>query len=196
MNFHQTQNSRFVKITAVSLIVLLADFILLGSTAGISKFTAGSFHVLFLMVLGLFTLILLVLFVVHLIFAILSSQKKAHFLMLLLIPITIVTASSLSGKWERYEHRRWFLQTALPDYQAAVEKILRDTTVLKDQDRLQAIVSHPVGCSYIHGETRPDGSVAIFFSGGDHWRESYVYYSGGQTSSDTNNYLTNGWFVN
>lgn len=181
-------------ITAVSLAILVADCIVLGGTASISMFTAGSLHAVFLLLLGSLVLFLMVLFIVHLVLSVLSPRKKAHFAMLLLIPITVITAFSLSPRWEHHGHRRWFFQTALPEYQVAVEKILRDTTVLKDQDRLYLLVDHPAGCPFIRGETRADGSVVIYFSGGDHWREGYIYYSGGQMSSNTNSYLTNGWF--
>jgi hypothetical protein len=114
--------------------------------------------------------------------------------MLILIPIAVITTSSLIGKWVHYGHRRWFFEKALPAYQDAVDKILRDPSVLKDQEQLRILVGHPAGCPYIHGETRSNGSVVIYFSGGDHWREGYVYYSEAQMSRDTNSYLTNGWY--
>src|SRR5208283_829547 len=165
-----------------------------GGTAGISMFTAGSLHALLALFLGFLLLCLIGLFIANLVFIVMSPRKKAHFVMLLLIPITVIIAPSLSREWAHYGHRRWFFQKALPEYQAAVEKILRDPTVLEDQYSLQELVDHPAGCPYIHGETRSDGLIVIYFSGGDHWREGYVYYSGGQMSGDTNSYLTNGWY--
>ena len=183
-----------IKITVVSLAILVAGCIVLGGTAGISMFTAGSLHALLSLFLGFLLLCLIGLFIANLVFIVISPRKMAHFVMLLLIPITVLIVPSLSREWAHYGHRRWFFQKALPEYQAAVKKILRDPTVLEDQDRLQDLVDHPAGCPYIHGETNSDGSVVICFSGGDHWREGYVYYSGGQMSGDTNSYLTNGWY--
>ena len=183
-----------VRITIIFLALLAADCIVLGATAGIPLFTAGSLHVLLLLPFVLFTLFLMVLFVAHLIIAVISPRKTLHIAMLVLIPITLVSASSLAHKWAHYGHRRWFFETALPEYQTAVDKILRDPSVLANESRLQLLIGHPAGCPYIHGETKTNGSVVIYFSGGDHWREGYIYYSRSQMTGESNSYLTNGWF--
>ena len=169
-----------IKITAVFLAILVADCILLGATGSIPVFTSGLLHILLLSFLSLLLLSLMGLFVVHLVFIAVSPRKMAHLLMLLLIFITFEIILPLSHKWAIYSHRQWFFKTALPKYQVAVEKIMRDKTILTNEYRLHDLVGRPAGCQWVGGETNADGSVIIFFPGGDHWREGYLYYSGAQ----------------
>ncbi len=178
----------------ISMAIIVLISIALGAALSVTTLSAGSVHVLLMLSLGLLILILMVLFVANLFYSVLSSQKRPHLVMLILIPITVITAFSLSRRWEHYGHRRWFLEKALPEYQEAVNKILKDPSMLKDQERLQVLVDRPIGCSYIHSEIKSDGSVAIFFSGADHWREGHAYFSGGQTNYDAYHYLTNNWY--
>ena len=169
-----------IAITAFALVILVADCILLGATGSVSIFTSGSLHALLLLFLGFLVLFLIGLFIANLIFIAVPTRKMPHFAMLLLILVTFEIILPVSNKWGHYTHRQWFFKTGMPAYQSAVEKIMRDKTVLTDEDRLLALVGRPAGCPYVHGETNADGSVTILFSGGDHWREGYLYYSGTQ----------------
>ena len=182
-----------VKKSVVSLVLLVTGCVVLGATGDVSKFAAGSFHVLLGLSLAFLVLVLFVLWVTHFVSVFRDAEKMAHIAMFVLIPMTILTVFPLTRKWENYEHRRWFFAKALPEYQAAVDKIMTDSSVLKDQGRLQLLIGHPAGCPYVHGEIKSDGSVVIFFSGGDHWREGYVYSSAGQMNGDAYSYITNGW---
>jgi hypothetical protein len=183
-----------VIISCVFLAIQVTICIVLGAASGISMFTAGPLHALFALSSGLVLGVLIVLLVLHFLCAIRSAQKKAHVAMLILMPIIVITAFSLCRRWEHYGYRRLFLEKGLPEYQGVVDKILRNPSMLKDQRRLQILAGHPAGCSYVHGEMKSDGSVVIFFSGADHWRQGFVYYSGSQIDFDTNRCLTNGWY--
>jgi hypothetical protein len=180
MKISKSETTTLIKITAYFLSFFVAVRILQGATGSISIFTSGLLHILLMFILILPFLSLVVLFFINLVFIPYSPQKIAHLVMLLLILITFEIILPLSHKWEHHAHRQWFFKTALPKYQVAVEKIMRDKTILTNEYRLHDLVGRPAGCQWVGGETNADGSVIIFFPGGDDWREGYLYYSGAQ----------------
>jgi hypothetical protein len=192
---NKNKTSIITWLSIVFLCILLTLSIGLAATGSITMFTGGPIHATLLLSVGLLTMLLVVLSVVHFICGFLLPEKKINFAMAFLIPVTMITVFPLSSKWERYEHRRWFFEKALSEYQKTVDTIMRDPSVLNDQKRLQLLVGYPIGCSFINCETNSNGQVVILFSGGDHWREGYIYCSGGQWG-DTNSFLTNSWYEN
>jgi len=198
-----------IKITAYALAIFVADCIILAAAGNVTMFVAGSLHVSLLIFGGLTLLSLTGLFFVNLVLFFFSSHRLVHALMALLIVVTYEFVIPLTRKWEQQTHRQWFLQKAFPEYQEAVEKILRDKTVLNDPNRLQYLVGYPSGWPWVSGETNSNGSAIIYFSGLDHWGEGHLYYSGKQTTPDPNFpnhfylngdikhsyiHLTNGWY--
>ena len=183
-----------MKISIVLLCLFLAICVFLGATSSIPIFTAGSLHALLMLFAGLVMLFLAASLVMHCVFIFSIPEKKVHLGMAALIFGTLIIVIPLFQKWENYGHHRWFLNSALPEYQAAVDIILRDPSIITNQQRLQVLVGLPTGCSYVHGEIKPDGLVAIYFSGADHWSAGYAYFSGGQTNFGDYHYLTNNWY--
>jgi|ERR1035437_4818251 hypothetical protein len=180
--------------SCVSLALLVLIAVVLGATANSSRLSTSSLHVFLMLSLGLLVLILIVLFVANLFLVAISPKRKSHLAMLVLMPAVTISTYQLCHKWENYGHHSWFLNSALPEYQAAVDIILRDPSIITNQERLQVLVGHPTGCSYVHGEIKPDGLVAIYFSGADHWSAGHAYFSGDQTNFEGYRYLTNHWY--
>ncbi|MDR3504117.1 MAG: hypothetical protein P4L79_16230 [Legionella sp.] len=183
-----------VKTSFIFLGVFLATCVFLGVTSSVSMLTAGPLHALLILFSGLVTLSLVAFLVVHCAFIFSAPEKKVHIIMATLILGTMMVAFPLSNKWQHCGHRRWFLEKALPEYQEAVHKIMQNPSVLNDQASLQLLVGLPMGCSYVHGKIVSDGLVSVYFSGGDHWREGYAYFSRIQTNSGVYHYLTNNWY--
>lgn len=193
MKTYSISKSVLIK-SCISLVLLVLVAVVLGATADAPKLSTGSLHVLLMLSLGLLVLILITLFVANLVLVAISPNKKAHLAMLVLMPAVTISAYQLCHKWENYGHHRWFLNSALPEYQAAVDIILHDPSLITNQERLQVVVGRPTGCFFIHGEVKSDGSLAIYFSGADHWSAGHAYFSGGQTNVDSYHYLTDHWY--
>ena len=183
-----------MKISFIFLGVFLATCVFLGVTSSMSMFTSGPLHALIILFFGLVIIFLTAFFVMHCAFVCSAPESKVHFGMAALIIGVMIIVLPISNKWEHCGHRRWFLKKALPEYQEAVRKILQNASILNDQARLPLLIGLPIGCSYVHGRQASDGSVSIYFSGGDHWREGYVFFSGIQTNSEVYHYLTNNWY--
>jgi hypothetical protein len=187
-------SKRVITNSCISLTFLVLITMGLSVIANTSTFSSWPLHLFLLLGLGFLYLILMILFVANLFLIAISPKKKAHLAMFVLIPAVTINAYQFGHKLENYGHHRWFLNSALTEYQTAVNIMLRDPSIITNQERLQILVGLPTGCSCIHGEIKPDGSIGIYFAGTDHWSGGHVYFSGGQTNFDDYHYLTNNWY--